>query len=50
MSVGLGVEKLAEFLNVDEVSIDTHTKAEWSVHFEGQPMLNRQRGSFVGIP
>jgi hypothetical protein len=44
VSVGLGVEELAEFLNVDEVSIDAHTKAKWSVHFEGQPMLNKQRG------
>lgn len=47
MSVGLGVEELAELLNVDEVSIDAHAKAKWSVHFEGQLMINRQRGSFV---
>jgi hypothetical protein len=47
VSVGLGVEELAEFLNVKEVSIDAHTEAKWSVHFEGQLMLNRQQSSFV---
>jgi hypothetical protein len=34
--VGLGIEELAELLNIDEVSIDAHTEAKWRVHFDGQ--------------
>ena len=43
MSVRLDVEKLAEFLDIDKVSIDAHADAKRCVHFEGQ--LNLPNGS-----
>lgn len=51
MPAGLDIEKFAEFLDVDEISIDAHTKAKWSVHFDGQLNCHMENEvSFVGIP
>lgn len=48
MSAGLDVKELAEFLGIDEVSIDAHTEAERGVHFEGSAEFpNGQQGSIV---